>query len=154
MAARDAESVLPTIHRLAAAVRQLNSIGHQPIPESERTPQQEGLLALLEMIQHRDVIKAAARLMSELVPDSEGAERLGSWVKEYRAGVMNVFPTFDHLPEGDDIPPDFELVYARNLVQVVRPSLMQTALELIMLLTPTGDAAEITEGDTMSDSEG
>lgn len=151
--ARDAKSVLPTIHRLAAAVRQLNSIAHQPmpIPDSERTPQREGLLALLEMIQHRDVITAASQLISELVPGSEGAARLGSWVKEYRAGVMSVFPSFDQLPEGDEIPPDFELVYARNLLHVVRPRLLQTALELIMLLTPTGDAAEATEGNTVSE---
>ncbi len=146
-AARDARSVLPTIHRIAGAVRYLNSIDHQPIPESERTPQQEGLLALLEMIQHRDVIEAASQLQSELVPDSDGAIRLGTWIDEYRADVVSVFPTFDQLPQGDRIPPDFEVVYARNLVHGLRPRLLQRALELIMLLTPTGAAGEATEGD-------
>lgn len=153
--ARDAKSVLPLIHGLAAAVRHLNSIEHQPIPEAQRTPQQEGLLALFEMIQHRDVIKAASRLMSELVPGSEGAERLSSWINEYRTGVTSVYPTFDQLPEGDWIPPDFQVAYARNLVHGVRARLVQAALELIMLLTPVGDAgAKSSEEDTVRNGEG
>ena len=106
------------------------------------------------MIQHRDVIKVASQLMSELVPGSEGTQRLGSWVNEYRAGVVSVFPTFDQFPDGDEIPLDFELVYAQNLVCVVRPRLMRAALELIMLLTPGDDAgAQPSGGSTVSDSE-
>jgi len=137
--ARDAKSVLPTIHRLAATARQLLSIDRQPIPELERTHQQEGLLALLEMIQHQEVVKAVSRLASELVADSVGAERLRLWINEYRAGVTSVFPRFAQLPEDNEIPSDFEVVYARNLLQVVRPRLLQAVLELIILLTSTTD---------------
>lgn len=144
--ARDAESILPTIYGLAAAVRQLNSIDHQSIPEARRTPEQKGMLVLLEMIQHRDVIKATSRLLGEIERGSEGADRLQAWIDEYRSAVSNVFPTFVQFPEGDEIPSDFELAYAPSLMQIVRPRLMEAALELIMLLTPGGEVSGETAG--------
>ena len=150
--ARDAKSILPVIHGLAAAARNLNWVDHQPIPVSERTPQQEGILALLEMIQHRDVVNAVSRLLNELAADSEGAERLKSWIAEYQADVMSVFPTFERMPEGDWIPPDFEVAFARNRIHLVRPRLLQAALELIMLLTPSGDVGA-QSGETATASE-
>lgn len=140
--ARDSRLVSPTLHSLAAAARQLTSIDHQPIPEAERTSQQEGLLALLEMMHHRDVLTVVARLLGELLPGSEGSMRLSHWMDEYRSGVMSVFPRFDTLPEGDEVGPDFEIAYDRSLLHVVRPRLIEAALELIMLLTLASGADE------------
>ncbi|WP_411133431.1 DUF4365 domain-containing protein [Streptomyces sp. C10] len=145
-AARDAESLLPTIRELAAAVRQLNSIDHQQIPQVQRTQEQEGLLVLIEMIQHRNVVKATSRLLNEMDRGTDGADRLQAWIDEYRASVTSVFRTFDQFPEGDEIPSDFEFLYAPSLVPVVRPRLMEAALELIMLLTPGGDSDGETSG--------
>jgi len=134
--ARNAESVLPTIHSIVAAVRQLNSIDHQPIPVEERTPQQEGLLVLIEMFAYRDIITGLEKLLSELHPECEGAKRLREWISSYHSTVLSVFRSFDDLPNNDFVPPDYQLAYARNLIHKVRPQLMQSALEIVMLLTP------------------
>ena len=136
--ARNAESMLPTIHSITSAVRQLNSIEHQPIPIEKRTSQQEGILALIEIIHHRDIISALTKLLSELHPDCDGAMRLREWIFSYRLTVLSVFPSFDKLPDDDVIPSDYELVYAKNLIHSVRLQLIQSALEIVMLLTPDG----------------
>ncbi|MGB8770752.1 MAG: hypothetical protein WCC92_14125, partial [Candidatus Korobacteraceae bacterium] len=83
--ARDSKSLLPTIHDLAVSIRQLNSIDHQPIPIEKRTAEQDGILALLEMMQHRLVITTLTNLLSELTPESEGCQRLESWICAYNS---------------------------------------------------------------------
>lgn len=135
-AARDAKSLLPTIHDLAAAVRQLNSIDHQPIPVDRRTKEQEGLLAITEMMQHRLVISTLMQLLSELARETEGARRLEAWIHSYVSKVSSVFPNFEKFTSWDHVPPDFELVFAGNLIHPARPQLMELVLEMIMLLAP------------------
>lgn len=135
-AARNAKSLLPTIHALAAAVRQLNSIDHQPIPIEKRTKEQEGILALMEMMQHRLVVATLTQLLSELAKDSEGTRRLETWTHSYSSMVSSVFPNFDKLENWDYAPPDFEIVFAKNIMHVVRYKLMESVLEMIMLLAP------------------
>lgn len=134
--ARNAKSTLPTIRKITAAVRMLNSIGNQPIPIENRTLQQEGMLALLELIQHKDIVSDLTKLLSELNPNCEGAVRLREWISSYHRTVLSVFPNFDNLPDGDVIPPDYQIVFAKNLIHFVRPQLVQSALEIVMLLTP------------------
>ncbi len=135
-AARNAKSLLPTIHDLAAAIRQLNSIDHQSIPIENRTEKQEGLLALMEMMQHRLVVAALSHLLSELDQNSEGARRLEAWIYSYSSKVSSVFPNFEKLENWDNAPPDFEIVYAKNLIQDTRYQLMESVLEMVMLLAP------------------
>lgn len=135
-AARNAKSLLPTIHDLAAAVRQLNSIDHQPIPVDRRTKEQEGLLAITEMMQHRLVISTLMQLLSELARETEGARRLEAWIHSYGSKVSSVFPNFEKFTSWDHVPPDFELVFAGNLIHPARHQLMELVLEMIMLLAP------------------
>lgn len=135
-AARNAKSLLPTIHDLAAAVRQLNSIDHQPIPVDRRTKEQEGLLAITEMMQHRLVISTLTQLLSELARETEGARRLEAWIHSYGSKVSSVFPNFEKFTSWDHVPPDFELVLAGNLIHPARHQLMELVLEMIMLLAP------------------
>lgn len=134
--ARNAKSLLPTIHDLAAAVRQLNSIDHQPIPVDRRTKEQEGLLALMEMMQHRLVVSTLTQLLSELARETEGARRLEAWIHSYGSKVSSVFPDFEKLTSWDHVPPDFELVFDGNRIHPARHQLMGLVLEMIMLLAP------------------
>ncbi|MDH2394078.1 DUF4365 domain-containing protein [Streptomyces sp. HNM0663] len=149
--ARNARSILPMIGELAAAIHQLNGIAtprdreHRPIPEPHLTEKQQGLLAILEMIQHQNVIKAVSRLTNELVPGSAGADRLHSWISAYRDTASQAFPKVDQIPDGDAFPPDYEFVFAPDRVSVVRPVLIQATLELIMLLTGHGAGRRATE---------
>jgi len=135
-AARDAKSLLPTIHSLAAVVRQLNSIDHQTIRPDKRTKEQYGMLALAEMMQHRLVVTTLSDLLSELVPESEAAKEIAAWIDCYSSHVRSVFPTFDQLTDWKCISPDFQIVCVKNLVDLVRPKLMEMILELIMRLAP------------------
>lgn len=135
-AARDAKSLLPTIHNLAAAVRQLNSIDHQSIPIDRRTKEQEGLLALMEMMQHRLIVSTLIHLLSELDQETEGAQRLQAWIDSYSSKVSSVFPNFVKLTNWNQVPPDFELMYAKDLIHSIRHQLMELVLEMIMLLAP------------------
>lgn len=134
--ARDAKSLLPTIHNLAAAVRQLNSIDHQPIPVDSRTTEQQGLLAVVEMMQHRLIVSTLSKLLSELAPETEGARRLESWIHSYNSKVSSVFPNFEKLTSWERVPPDFELAFANNLIHTNRHQLMELALGMMMLLAP------------------
>jgi hypothetical protein len=114
----------------------LNSIDHQPIPVDRRTKEQEGLLALMEMIQHRLVISTLMQLLSELARETEGARRLEAWIHSYGSKVSSVFPNFEKFTSWDHVPPDFELVFAGNLIHPARHQLMELVLEMIMLLAP------------------
>ncbi len=134
--ARDARSLLPTIHDLAAAARQLNSIDHQPIPVAERTDQQEGILALIEIMHYRLVATTLSNLRSELLPASEGETRLRNWISAFEARVESVFPTFRDLTDWQKVSPEFQLTYAKNLIHEQRYKLIEVILEMIMLLAP------------------
>lgn len=135
-AARDLKVFLPTIHNLAAAVRQLNSIDHQPIPVDRRTKEQESLLALIEMIQHRLVVSTLTDLLSELDRETEGYTILQAWLDSYGSKVSSAFPNFENLTSWEHVPPDFELAFAPNLMYSNRHQLIQLVLEMIMLLAP------------------
>lgn len=135
-ASQNAKSLFPTIHNLAAAVRQLNSIDHQPIPEDKRTKEQEGILALMEMMQHRLVVSTLMQLLSELEQETEGARRLDAWIHSYGSKVSSVFPNFEKLTSWDHAPLDFEVAFASNLIHPVRHQLIRLVLEMIMLLAP------------------
>jgi len=132
---RDSRSLLPTIHSLAAAARQLNSFDRQSIKPDERT-EQHGMLALAEIMQHRFVVTTLSDLLSQLRPDSEGATRLAAWIDLYASSVRSVFPTFDELKDWRCAPPDFQIVFVKNLVESARPELIRMILEMIMLLAP------------------
>ena len=134
--ARDARSVLPTIHRLAGAARMLSSIDHQKIPVAQRTSQQDGILALLELFQHREVTEALSTLRDELLPASCGARELDTWVASYRSTVLSAFPCFDAFPSGDTVSPDFQIAYSRELADDSRAHLIEAALEMVMRLAP------------------
>lgn len=134
--ARNAKSLLPTIHDLAAAVRQLNSIDHQPIPIDRRTAQQEGILAIMEMMQHRLIVTSLSQLLSELDRDSEGTRILGAWIASYSSRVSSVFPNFEKLESWERMPPDFHIVYDRSSIHSNRSKLMELTLEMLMLLAP------------------
>lgn len=136
LAARDAKSLLPTIHNLAAAARQLNSIDHQPIPIENRTNEQEGLLAVMEMMQHRLIVATLSQLQSELEQNSDGARRLNAWIGSYSSRVSSVFPNFEKLVSWDQVPPDFDVLFAKNLVHKMRFKLIELVLEMVMLLAP------------------
>ena len=135
-AARNAKSLLPTLHDLAAAVRQLNSIDHQAIPIDRRTTEQEGIPAILEMMQHRLVVASLSQLLSELDQDSEGTRALGAWIGSYSSKVNSVFPNFDELESWEQVPPEFDIVFDKNLIHRTRYKLMELILEMIMLLAP------------------
>lgn len=136
---RHAKSMLPAIYSLSSSLRQLHSVDHQTIPIHQRSPQQEGILALIELIQHRDILQATSNLLSELVSESEGAQQLRAWRSSYESKVHSVFPSLEQLPPGDNIPADYKLAYAQNLIHSVRPQLMQCVLELIMLLAKSDE---------------
>lgn len=134
--ARNSRSLLPTIHNLASAIRQLNSIDHQPIPITARTQEQEGILALMEMMQHRLIVSTLTDLLSELDRETEGAQRLQAWIDSYASKVSSAFPNFAGLTDWKQVSPDFELAYAKDLIHPARPKLMELVLEMIMLLAP------------------
>ena len=134
--ARNARSLLPTIHDLAAAAQQLTSIDHQPIHPDGRNDKQEGLLALYEMMQHRLVVTSLSNLRKELLPNSEGETRLRNWITTFDARVTAVFPNFSALERWDSATGDFRVAYARNLLHEYRPKLIEAILEMIMILTP------------------
>ena len=133
---RNAQSVLPTIHDLSAAARQLNSIDHQPVPMDKRTDQQEGLLALMEIMQYRLVVTSLSNLQGSLVPNSEGERRLNKWIRDFEDRIEEVFPTFSTLTDWEKVPPDFELAYHKHLIHAQRPEMIEAILEMVMLLAP------------------
>jgi len=134
--ARDTRSLLPVIHDLAASARQLSSIDHQPIAPADRTEQQEGLLALYELTQYRLAVTSLCGLRNELLPGSEGEIRLSNWISAFESRVLHVFPTFLELTDWGEVPGDFQITYARNLIHQQRPRMIEVILEMIMLLAP------------------
>ena len=88
------------------------------------------------MMQHRLVVATLTQLLSELAEDSEGARILQIWIHSYSSRVSLVFPNFDKLENYDYAPPDFEVVFAKNLIHAVRYKLMESVLNMVMLLAP------------------
>jgi len=134
--ARNARSVLPTIHDLAAAVRQLNSIDHQQIPIAARSMQQHAILGIMEMMQHRLIVATLLNLRAEILPDSEAHKILNEWTSSYESRVSAAFPTFSTLKNWNEVPPDFQIEVEPNIAQEQRPKLIESVLEMIMLLAP------------------
>lgn len=135
-AARNARSLLPTIHDLTAAVRQLNSIDHQPIPIDKRTAEQDGILAIMEMMQHRLIVSSLSQLLSELDQNSEGARTLEAWIDSYSSKVTSVFPNFEKLESWEEMPPGFDIIFDKNSIHNVRHKFIEIVLEMVMRLAP------------------
>ena len=133
---RHALQALPTIHDLAAVVRRLNDIDHQSIPKERRTPQQEGILALMELTHYRLVSTSLRNLLDSLNPNSDNARRFSNWVQEFENRIEKVFPTFSTLTDWNNVPPDFELSYYKPLHHSLRPQMIEAILEVIMALAP------------------
>lgn len=134
--ARDSRLLLPVIHDLAAAARQLNRMDHQENETESIDDQQQGILALLEMMQHRLVITSLSWLKDELLKNSEGEVRLRKWISLFDARVTDVFPNFPKLESPDFAPPEFQVVFTRGLADQHRFKFIEAILEFIMILTP------------------
>jgi len=133
--ARSAYSIFPTVHALADAARHLNNIDHQPIPVAERTPDQQNLLALHEIMKHRSVLDALRTFYAELDVDSPSAKWLLGWIESYQRESTTVFRGIEELPSAKYAPTEMEYGYAPKLIHEVRPRLIARILEMIMLLT-------------------
>ncbi len=128
--------MLPTIHDLAAAVRQLNSIDRQTIPIDQRTTEQDGILALMEMFQHRLIVTSLSQLLSELDQGVESTRTLAAWIDSYSSKVSTVFPNFEKLESWERVPPNFDIIFDKNSIHDTRNKLMELVLEMVMLLAP------------------
>ena len=140
--ARAAAHLLPTIRSIADSVRYLNSLDHQKMPVPERPVKMEAMIVLLESIKHRDLVAALRAFLKKLEPDSEGARRIAEWISSYAATVTWAIPSFPFLPPGETIPSDFQLKFAKGRNHEVRPKLIESALDMIMLLAASEEAEE------------
>lgn len=134
--AEGASRIEPVIHELAEAAKQLTNNDRQRlvIPIEERSSQQEGIIALTDMIQHRAVLRAADMLVDGLDPASPAVREIRDWQSSYHDQAASVFPELDSLPEGDTIPGDFRFTYARQM-HSIRPVLILAIVSFIVRLT-------------------
>lgn len=129
--------VVASINVMTVALRNLVKLLDYEIPNGGPS-QEEGITLLLEMLQHRDLLKAAKSVLKHMSNKSPAHKQLLFNIDAYDAIVRSGFPLIDKLPEqaGDfHIPPEFELAYAPKLVRENRRSLIDTGLSLIELLT-------------------
>jgi hypothetical protein len=135
-AAHNAKFVMPTLHDLASVARQLNSIDHQTVPHAQRTDEQNAILSLWEMMQHRLVVTSLSTLLNHLARKSHGAETVQAWILSYSANVTAVFPTFSELTAWDSAPEHFPIKFSASHATEHRHKFIETILTMIMLLAP------------------
>ena len=134
----DASLVEPIIHELAQAAKQLANNERQRfiIPIENRSRQQEGILGLIDIVQHKSVLHAADMLLQALEPSSLPYMQIESWRRHYHEVAKSVFPTLDNLEYGDVIPGDFQVKFDRNRIHSTRPTLILAIVGFMVRLTP------------------
>lgn len=147
--------VLPVIHQLTDAVRNINCMGYQETSIAKRDEKDAGLIALFEISQHHKIKTTVSTLSEKLDPDLEICNYVNRWISAYCSQVRTIFPSFDDYV--DPAPLDFPVVFAPKAVDSVRPRLIEAVFNLIWQLsyTPANDGrSSPTDAATpQSDSE-
>lgn len=150
---RVANIVFPRIRDIARCL-QLIHLAEFTVEPKEMERQM--LLSLGQAVAHRDIVRAATKILSELDSECLFARQLRSTIESYKSRVSAFYIGFDELVAEPD--KSMAVRENRDLSRQLRPEMIQRATELILALatlgaTDTDDAQQGAPADVPASRE-